>query len=230
MSLNGLEKITGRILSDAEEKANAILAEAAAECERISAEYAARAEQIRATLTAEAEAQSVERISRIKSAAATAKRNSLMQTKSELIDGVFASALEQTLQLETEKYATLLTGLLCAALLEQAESEATNLALYGKEETGAPDAYEVLMNQRDKDRCGKAVIDGAKARLSGKVSAAQLAKLRLCERPVAIDGGLILRCGSVEANCSLSLLFASLREDLEADVMHALFQVKAPQL
>ena len=42
----------------------------------------------------------------------------------------------------------------------------------------------------------------------------------------AIDGGLILRYGDIESNCSLELLFAGLRRELEGEVSHALFAPK----
>jgi len=227
MAMIGLERITDKILAEAQERADRILADAKAESERITADYAARAEQIRTTLSSEAEREGMDRVSRAKSAAATNKRNLLLQTQSELIDGVFDGALDYIRNLDSEKYTDLLIGLLCAAFVEQMEAESISRTLYGAEEAIDPVCYEVLLNQRDRDRYGNAVIDGAGKRLAGKVSSEKLEKLRLADRAVAIDGGLILRFGDVESNCSLALLFAQLREELEAEVGHALFDVKA---
>lgn len=230
MALNGLEKITGKILSEAQAKADKILADAQAECDRISADYADRAEQIRQTLSDEAEKAGLERVSRVKSTAATSKRNYLMQTKSELIDSVFESALQGTLHLDPEKYTALLVGLLSAALLEQLEAEHTVQMLYTEEEQVLPVSYEILMNQRERERFGKAVLEETKKKFSGKVAADRLEKLKLSDKTAPIDGGLVLRCGDVETNCSLSILFAQLREELEGEVMRALFEVKAPTI
>lgn len=227
MAMNGLEKITEKILSEAQAKADRILENAQAECERINAEYAARAEGIRESISAEAEKGGMEYVSRVKFSASTAKRNLLLQTKSELIDGVFDGALEGTRALDLEKYNDLLIGLLSAALMEQLEAEDLSRKLYGEEDAMSPEKYEVLLNQRDRDRCGKAVVEGTKKHLAGKVSASRLELLTLSDQVVAIDGGLILRYGSVESNCSLSLLFAQLRESLEAEVARTLFDVKA---
>lgn len=227
MAINGLNKITGKILSEAQAKADKILADAQAECDRINAEYAERAENIRSEISTEAEKGGMEYVARIRSTAATSKRNLLLQTKSDLIDGVFASVLEQTRNLELAKYNEILIGLLSAALLEQIESEETSRTLYGEEEALAPDTYEVLFNQRDRDRCGKLVIEGVQKHLAGKVSAEKLDRLTLATQTANIDGGLVLRCGSVESNCSLSILFAQLRESLESDVARTLFDVKA---
>lgn len=226
MAINGLNKITGKILSEAQVKADKILADAQAECDRINAEYAERAENIRSEISTEAEKGGMEYVARIRSTAATSKRNLLLQTKSDLIDGVFAGVLEQTRNLELQKYNEILIGLLSAALLEQLESEETSRNLYGEEETLAPEFYEVILNQRDRDRSGKAVVEGVQKHLAGKVSAEKLARLKLSAQTANIDGGLVLRCGSVESNCSLSILFAQLRESLESEVARTLFDVR----
>ena len=224
--MNGLEKITGRILSDARAEADRILAEAQAECDRISAEYTARAEQLRESLTEDASRDAKEYILRAKATAATNRRNLLLRTRGELIDSVFASTLEQVQSMEAEKYAEIQTGLLCAAFLEQMEAERSALRLSSEDETVIPASYEVLMNQRDRDRFGAAVLEAAKKRLVGKVAPENLTKLILSPRTANIDGGLILRCGDVETNCSLSLIFSELRTGLEAEVGRVLFEEK----
>ena len=227
MAINGLNKITDKILSEAQAKADKILADAQAECDRINAEYAERAEKIRSEISGEAEKGGMEYVARIRSTAATNKRNLLLQTKSDLIDGVFAGVLEQTRNLELQKYNEILIGLLSAALLEQIDSEETSRNLYGEEDALAPEVYEVVFNQRDRDRSGKAVIEGVQKHLSGKVSAEKLARLSLATQTANIDGGLVLRCGNVESNCSLAILFAQLREGLESEVARTLFDARA---
>lgn len=227
MAINGLNKITDKILSEAQAKADKILADAQAECDRINAEYAERAEKIRSEISGEAEKGGMEYVARIRSTAATNKRNLLLQTKSDLIDGVFAGVLEQTRNLELQKYNEILIGLLSAALLEQIDSEETSRNLYGEEDALAPEVYEVVFNQRDRDRSGKAVIEGVQKHLTGKVSAEKLARLSLATQTANIDGGLVLRCGNVESNCSLAILFAQLREGLESEVARTLFDARA---
>ena len=227
MAINGLNKITDKILSEAQAKADKILADAQAECDRINAEYAERADKIRSDISTEAEKGGMEYVARIRSTAANSKRNLLLQTKSDLIDGVFESVLEQTRNLELEKYNELLTGLLSAAILEQIVFEDTVRSNEDEEEAAIPEYYEVIFNQRDRDRCGKTVIEGVQKHLSGKVGAEKLSRLTLSAQTAAIDGGLILRCGNVESNCSLSILFAQLRNGLESEVALTLFDAKA---
>lgn len=224
--MNGLDKITDRILAEAQSEADRILAQAQAECDRISAAYAARAEQLRSTLQEEASREAREYILRAKSTAATNKRNLLLRTQGELIDGVFSSALEQLCSMDAEKYAQILTGLLCAAFIEQIEAEKYALRLSADEESVEPDVYEVIMNQRDRDRLGAAVLSEAKNKLSAKVDPAKLEKLTLSSKTAGIDGGVILRSGDVETNCSLALIFSELRERLESEVGRVLFEEK----
>ena len=226
MATNGLNKITEKILSEAQTQADRILAEAEADCEKIRAEYAAKADQIREDLSDAAEQKGKDMIARARSAASMKKRNLLLTQRSELIDSVFADAEDWVKKLNPEKYTELLVGLLTAAFLEQAETEEKNRALYADEAEEEPDAYEIILNKHDRELCGTQVAEGAKKKLTGKISAARLAKLRLSEKTVAISGGVILRYGDVESNCSLEMLFAQLRRELEAEVSHALFAVR----
>ena len=110
MAMNGLDKITDRILSAAKEEADGILAAAQAECNRISSGYATRAAQIKSELSDKAEREGTDIVARARSAAANQKRNLLLQTKSELVDDAFDTTLESILAMNDEKYTTLLVG------------------------------------------------------------------------------------------------------------------------
>ncbi len=226
MATNGLNKITDRILAQAKEEADRILAEAEADCEKIRADYAKQAEEIRQTLSAEAERKSEDAIARAKSASAMQKRNIIGQKRSDLIDGVFADAFEWVKKLSREKYTELLVGLLSAAVLEAVSAEQKNRELFGEEDEEPVAAYEIVLNKNDRENCGKAVLDGLRKKLNGKVDAATLNKLQLASGTVNIAGGVILRMGDIESNCSLEMIFSQLRRDLEAEVSRALFSVR----
>ena len=87
MSMNGLERITEKILAEAREEADRILSSAEAECARIREEYTARADEIRTRLSSEAERAGTDMIAQAKATAATQKRNALLQCKSEYHQG-----------------------------------------------------------------------------------------------------------------------------------------------
>ena len=229
MSMNGLERITEKILAEAREEADRILSSAEAECARIREEYTARADEIRTRLSSEAERAGTDMIAQAKATAATQKRNLLLATKSQMIDEVFELALTQIRQQEGEKYVETLAGLVSAALMEQVEAEEISRTLYGEEEAMASETYEILLNARDLDRYGEAVIDAVRKKLATKIGKPALDKLVLSRKALNVDGGLVLRCGNIEVNCSLSVLFSQLREELEAEVSHALFVTERQQ-
>ena len=146
----------------------------------------------------------------------------MLATESALVDEAFEAARAAIRSLPAEKYTAMMAGLLAAALLEQTATEAENCLLYGEEELTPIDRYEVLMNAQDRDRVGAEIIAQAKGKLASKLPTDQLDKLTLSSQAAAIDGGLILRVGDIESNCSLSLLLKQLREELEGEVSRAL--------
>ena len=82
MATNGVNRITDKILADAQARADKILADAQAECDKISADYNARAQQIRDKLSDDAQAKGTDLIARAKAAAAMKKRNILQAQES----------------------------------------------------------------------------------------------------------------------------------------------------
>ena len=64
MATNGVNRITDKILADAQARADKILADAQAECDKISADYNARAQQIRDKLSDDAQAKGTDLIAR----------------------------------------------------------------------------------------------------------------------------------------------------------------------
>ena len=220
---NGLNKITDKILSAARESAEKILAEAQEECDRIAAEYDARAEEIRKANERDAGQKAADTVARAKSSAAMQGRNLIGEKKSELIESVFKNAFDQIGKRSEKEYTELVVGLLAAALSELAQTEEKNLALYGEEDESAAEIYEVVLNAKDRNAIGTAVVNGARKKLKGELSEDRLKKIRLADATANIAGGVILRYGDVESNCSLEMLFAQLRRELETDVSRALF-------
>ena len=109
-------------------------------------------------------------------------------------------------------------------MIEEEASEANSIALYGAEGAILPESYELILNAKDRERFGKAMISSVGNRLIGKVPTEKLSKLRLSDRTANIGGGFILRYGDIESNCSFDLLFAELRQTLEIEVSRALFE------
>ena len=76
---------------------------------------------------------------------------------------------------------------------------------------------EILLNTRDREAIGAKLVKAANALLPN-------GKLSLSDETRDIAGGLILRRGSIEANCSAELLVELSQSDLSAKVAEILFQ------
>lgn len=217
----GLEKITSKIIADAQADAEKTLEVAASQCAELEAEYKQRAEAQRAVLHEEAEREAGNIISRAKATAAMDKRNIMMTAHSRLVDDAFAQAKADIFAMSDREYVNLLTLLLASAFRDQTDTEQVNRELYGEDD--APETYEMILNDHDRARYGKDVLGGVKNMLAGKVSRAVLDRLTLSERTAPIEGGVILRYGDVEINCSVEMLLGAMRDELEADVCRILF-------
>ena len=223
--MTGLSKITDKILAEAQEDAAKRLAEADERCAEISREYAARAEEIRKNLNEDAKREASEIISRAKSGEAMVRRNVLLEAKSARIDEAFDLAYQEMVNLSDERYGELLCMLLASVIKNQAEHERISRELYGEEDAPQADAYEVLLNEKDRERLGDSLIKDFRARM-GDDQAAVADRVVISDQMARIDGGLIVRCGSIEINCSLRALFDQLRPELEAKVSRKLFPEK----
>ena len=224
MSVNGLQRITDQILGDARARADEILDQARQESERIASEYAEEADALRRKLSLLAEGEAKTFIEKTKTSAAAQKSELLLMQKSRLVDEVFQGALEEVLSLDTSKYAELVAGLAASAIYDFYRSEAENRALYGEEEEERY-AFEIVLNKKDRDTCGEAILSSVRRKLVGKVADA-LDGMSISKQTRRIKGGAVVCYGPVECNCSLEMIFAQLRRELEGEVCEALFDFR----
>ena len=76
---------------------------------------------------------------------------------------------------------------------------------------------EIILNARDKAAVGAAVVEKANALLPA-------GKLSLSAATGDFAGGLILKRGSIEANCTIELLVELCRGDMSAQLAKVLFE------
>ena len=219
--MTGLEKVTGKIIADAEADARVILDRAEAECAAVKEKYAAATEAELEKLREENDRECQSLIIRARSSAAMAKRNALLEARAALLDEAYALAERQIKNLNPEQYLDLLQKMLRSALKNQLAGEEESMRLYG--EDIAPAAYEVILNTRDRETYGEKLLAAYRTGYGARLSPAILAKLCLASDTAPIDGGIILRCGAVETNCSLAMLLAANRRETEAKVSRILF-------
>ena len=221
--MTGLEKIISRILSDAQAQAQAILDEATEKSLEVRAQNLTQVQQAQDRLIAQAEKEGEALVIRAKSSAAMTRRNIELAAKSEMIERAFDRAMQEIYEMDRAQYAELLLALLCKTLNAQRESERDSMRLYG--ENIAPEYYELMLNARDSGDVAAYVMSGVRtAAVSGKIPADMSIKVRLCPTPVDIDGGLVLRCGDIETNCSFAMMLAAVRPALEPRIQQILYK------
>ena len=224
--MTGLSKITDKILEQARADARARLADADKQCAEISASYERRAEEIKTSAYESARREASQIVSRAKSSEAMIRRNTVLEAKADLIDRTFELAKQEILSLSPERYVEMMTRLLIAVLHRIAEDEKLRRETYGEDEVTEVQIYELLLNERDSARCGKELIESVMARIDAE-HRHMAEKIKLSDAHARIEGGLILRMGDIEMNCSVEALIGEIRPELESKVNRRLFAERA---
>ena len=191
-----IEKITSKIISDAEEIARVTLDEAKAQCDGIIAE----AEEKAAAVVRNAEEQGREDkeklIARKKAVADIDGRKMVLAAKQELIAQCFEKAVERLVSMEPAQYVEFLAGLVT--------------------KTGETEG-ELILNPKDREAVGAELIDYLSKNLPGSA-------VTLSDETRNIRGGFLLKKGSVYMNGTIEALVEEAKEDLIGEVAGRLFQ------
>lgn len=222
--MTGLDKITAKIISDAEARAARIISAADDECAKIRAVHTEATDNDIRRLDEIAERDCEAIIERARSSAESVKRDVLVKTKSEIIEEAYTAAFREIRNLPDAEYLDMLVGMLKSAIVRQLELERQNLELYGEEPLA--ECYEVLLNPRDRERFGKSLISTLNRKVVGKLKLSDIEKIKLSPDTANISGGLILRAGEIETNCSFEMLFEQVRRETEQKVSAVLFDKK----
>lgn len=198
--MNGLTRITDRIACDTERDAADLIARARQDAHEKHLHYLKAAEEKRAHLLALGHTQAQEQVLRTAAAAELDARKTILSVKQKLVSEVFEEALAQLMALPTEDYRALLIRL------------AVNASLTGHE--------DILLNETDHQHHGASLITGANQLLS---SAGKPAALTLSSEIRTFSGGLILKAGPVETNCTLEVLLKLARNTVTGEVSKVLF-------
>ena len=228
--MNGIEKITARIETDAKAETAEILREAEEKAAAVRAQYEAQAKQ-EAEEAKKAGIEAARRqAERLESAAQMEAKKQLLAAKQASLNEAFDKAQAKLLALPDDQYAELLAKM------------AVKAAKTGRE--------EIILNAKDRDRVGPQVVAKAnvllaeavkpqpagKAAKGGKAGAVLsavvtganallqgTAMLTLSQETREMAGGLMLRDGNVEVNCAFETQLRVLREEMAAEVAGILF-------
>ncbi len=221
-----LEKLTGRIISDAEEFARGLLESAQSNISEINDATQSNIEYINRDFASRAAKEEKAILDRAEAAAESISRDFVLSAKAELLDSVFHAVSERLQDMAhsgSEEYIGLLARLLCKVILADAASEAVSAEYYRSGVNTASAGYIVSFCARD--LAGGENSVAAKA-VSHALSTPAVAvkTLTLSDAPADMDGGFILRYGNIEYNCSLSALVAGYRAAHEGEIYRMLFE------
>ena len=199
--MKGTEKIIAHIRADGDAEAKKIIDAASKQAEEKRAESfkAALSEYEKLMQAGNAECEDI--LSGSRRIAEMEAKKSVLSVKQEMISAAFDAAREEIVNMPRDKYTQFLARM------------AAEAAASGME--------EIVLYARDKAEVGKAVCKAANELLSAKGTPG---KLTVSEETADISGGVIVRFGGIETNCSIDALIRQRRSGLSTEVAAALFE------
>ncbi len=198
--MDGINKITERIAAETREEIIAMQSDTAEKCRSIKDTYNNIAQEEYWKLinlgTKECEIQ----VSRLRSTAAMEAKKSVLAMKQESIAYAFEETVNKLCDLPEEQY------------IEFMAKQAGFAASTGLE--------EIVFNARDKASCAKTVTKAANEILKKR---GLLPKLTICEQTGNFRGGLLVKQGDIEVNCTAEKLVELSKGELTAMVAEVLF-------
>ena len=194
--MKGTEKIIAHIQADADAQAAEILAQAEERCAGIRAGYEQQAKEAYAERIRAGVKENQDRLDSMERLANMEGRKAILALKQDMVAKSFDRAVDKLVALPEAQYIALLAKL------------AVNASVTGDE--------EIVLNARDKKDLGDKLLKAANEKLSG-------GHLRLAKDTGDFKGGLILRRGNIEANCTAELLVSLCREEMAAQLAGVLF-------
>ena len=199
--MKGTEKIIAHIRADGDAEAKKIIDAASKQAEEKRAESfkAALSEYEKLMQAGNAECEDI--LSDSRRIAEMEAKKSVLSVKQEMISAAFDAAREEIVNMPRDKYTQFLARM------------AAEAAASGME--------EIVLNARDKAEVGKSVCKAANELLSAKGTPG---KLTVSEDTADISGGVIVRFGGIETNCSIDALIRQRRSGLSTEVAAAMFE------
>jgi len=198
--MDGINKITERIAAETREEITAMQAETAEKCRSIKDTYNNIAQEeywkVINLGTKECEIQ----VSRLQSTAAMEAKKSILAMKQESVAHVFEETVNKLCTLPEEQY------------IDFMAKQAGLAASTGLE--------EIVFNAKDKAGCAKAVTKAANEILKKR---GLLPKLTISEQTGNFRGGLMVKQGDIEVNCTAEKLVELSKSELASMVAGVLF-------
>ena len=199
--MKGIDRITSRILADAEAECAALKKESDARIEAIRAENEKRAQDEYWRLVREGVKDTEQRVQRMDRTARLEAKKSVLNMKQEAVSRAFELARDRIAELPERDYVGFLAR------------QAAEAAISGQE--------EVIFCERDRAAVGAKAVKAANELLAAK---GMPAMLTLSDATREMAGGLMLKQGDIEVNCTVDTLLDLSRGELAARVAEVLFE------
>jgi len=195
----GVEKIKERILEEARAQAEANIKRAEEEAAKIIEEAQKEAAAKKAQILEKAKQEAVDVKKRLKAMAELEARKKKLQARQEVVDEAFNKTIEKLNSLPDREYEEIISQMIVNSV-----------------ESGSE---EIILSPKDKQRISPGFIENINKKLSQKVLTGKLS----FRRDQNISGGFILKSGDIEINNSFEAIIRMKREEVEAEVIKALF-------
>jgi len=198
--MDGINKITERIAAEAREEIVALQAETAEKCKVIKEEYNVKAQEEYWRLIGEGTKGCEIQVKRLAGTAEMEAKKSMLAMKQEAIAHIFDLSVKELCSLPEDRYVDFLS------------KQAAKAAVTGLE--------ELVFNAKDKDSCAKAVTKAANELLKKR---GLLPKLTISDSTGSFRGGLMVKQGDIEVNCTVEKLVELSKGELASQLAELLF-------
>lgn len=196
----GAERLQEKILEDARLQAAKNIEDAKKQADEIIKRARDEAAKKRDEIYSTAQREADERKNRLIFAASLDARKKRLEAKQQMIEAAFDRALEKINTLPYDQYMNIILNMIVSSIRTGEE--------------------EIILSESDKMRMKDKLADEVNKRLSAK---GMKAAVTVAEETREINGGFILRTGDVEVNNSFETLIKMKRDELEPEVVKALF-------
>ena len=199
--MKGIDKITSRIIADAEAECAAVKKESDERVAAIREENERRAQEEYLRLVREGVKDTEQRVQRLDRTARLEAKKSILNMKQETVSRAFELAKGKIAELPERDYVAFLAR------------EASEAAVSGQE--------EVIFCERDRKSVGAKAVKAANELLA---ATGMPGMLTLSDTTREFSGGLMLKQGDIEVNCTVDTLLDLARGELAARVAEVLFE------
>ncbi|MGI5851808.1 MAG: hypothetical protein GX340_04280 [Clostridiales bacterium] len=198
--MNGIDRISERILKDARAEAARIIEEAQERARSLKEDRVGQVEKENEKYNRESILRAEEHKRRMLAMAGLEMRKEVLAAKQELIDHVMEKAGEAIMEMPREEYRHIVTQM----LLEAAQGH-----------------EEVYFSVADEARLDQSIVDEVNELLRAR---GRKGELKLSPRREEFHGGFILRTGGMEINNTFGALIRMSRDEVESQLAKILFK------